>query len=63
MFARKFWKDWFAIFLTIPVGATIGCAIQWEWDKEAYAMRGRSNMFKEDYRKLKQLDPTRELWK
>jgi hypothetical protein len=62
MFAGRFWKTWTAMTLGIPVALVLSHLLEREWDREAYAMRGRSNLFKEDYRKLKLQDPSKELW-
>ena len=62
LFAPRFAKNWVL---------TIGAAFAWAYvgyrhkvskDKQAYAMRGRSNLFRHEHDMLKKLDPTRELW-
>ena len=63
MFARRFWPSWAAVIVCGPGALTVGLLAKREWDREAYAMRGRSNLFKADHIKLKELHPSRELWK
>lgn len=62
MFARRFWRNWGIIGGILGSGIIIGHYVQREWDKEAYAMRGRSNMFRQDYERLKASGSKRELW-
>lgn len=62
IFAPRFLKLW-AIGGGVPaVFAFYGYLHKVSDDKEAYAMRGRSNLFKGDNEKIKSSDPSRELW-
>lgn len=47
----------------VGIGCFISYFAQHEWNKEAYAMRGQSNLFREDARKLKESGSKRELWR
>lgn len=62
IFAPRFFKLW-AVGGGVPaVFAYYGYLHKVSDDKEAYAMRGRSNLFRGDHEKIKSSDPTRELW-
>lgn len=62
MFARRFWKNWVVGFGTILAFGYVAYLDKRSNDKLAYAMRGRSNLFRGDHEKIKQSDPKRELW-
>jgi len=62
LFAKRFWRQWAAV-ATVPVSMIMIKIYYLDEDaKECYAMRGQSNLFREDAEKLQRNGSSRELW-
>lgn len=62
MFAPRFAGNWLMTAVVCFGSAFVGYRYKVTKDREAYAMRGRSNLFRHDHEMIKKSEPNRELW-
>ncbi|KAH3847792.1 hypothetical protein DPMN_090122 [Dreissena polymorpha] len=61
LFMRRFWPLWSMPAISIAA-MYFGYLHTVELDREAYAMRGQSNLFRADHEKLQRVGNGRQLW-